>query len=676
MSIMHPRRALVAVAGSLLAFGATASAAMAMTDLSGAAIPNTSNPQAQVVGGPSIVQKLATPSTPADDGAALASLGSQGNPEDDLGSALDTMSAAAAAGDKTTAANARQLAINILEGNPVAGKAYSGMPLLNWNSPAKVKNVPAGGNVVVREVRFGETALSDTWLLSFDDPNQPYTITFRITELGTQFGGTLTPAPLLEQNGLTIGGETQALMPLMTPTLLTGTSTTSRFVTNGAEVTRNATQDITVAMPPAGMTDAILEPNLQPTKETMVTLERTSAERLNQARSDFGFSTTAPSASDKASAIGRIGDGAPEKELWGDLQQLNPSAPGFLNAAALVASGDRALVSAMRMRSGPPAGVGHDPTADVNVAFLNNEAYMYRGAGALPQGGSALKVNVTNADNFTHQVQALGLSDESPLGAIGWGQFNWRPLALDGSPSLAPGESRTYTLNTPGATFGVWVGDPDSGDQASALCGLPLSGGVDQRSLPCPVAFKDPGDQPAGGHVKVPDQGTAGHTTTTTTTTSKTKAAACTATRWLQKTGREAKVGLLRATRTQVLACFGKPTRAAKSGKQERWRYGSSLTLRFNKGRVISFIIRGKKYAGVNKLSAASSVSKLRKALGKNAYDGKLKSWRSVIKVIKTSYADVRVHVKSRKSNKVTRIDGKLVSRKSLNRLGKRLAKR
>ena len=676
MSIMHPRRALVAVAGSLLALGATASAALAMTDLSGAAIPNTSNPQAQVVGGPSIVQKLATPTTPADDGAALASLGSQGNPEDDLGSALDTMSAAAAAGDKTTAANARQLAINILEGNPVAGKAYSGMPLLNWNSPAKVKNVPAGGNVVVREVRFGETALSDTWLLSFDDPNQPYTITFRITELGTQFGGTLTPAPLLEQNGLTIGGETQALMPLMTPTLLTGTSTTSRFVTNGAEVTRNATQDITVAMPPAGMTDAILEPNLQPTKETMVTLERTSAERLNQARSDFGFSTTAPSASDKASAIGRIGDGAPEKELWGDLQQLQPSAPGFLDAAALVASGDRQLVSAMRMRSGPPAGVGHDPSADVNVAFLNNEAYMYRGGGALPPGGGALKVSVTNADNFSHQVQALALSGATPLGSIGWGEFKWQPLDLGGSASLAPGASRTYTLSTPASTFGVWLGDPDSGDQASAICGLPKDGGTDQKSLPCPVAFKDPGDQPAGGHVRVPDQGKAGSTNTTTTTTVKAKAAACAATRWLQRSGRKAKIGLLRATRTQVLTCFGKPTRAAKSGKQERWRYGSSLTLRFNKGRVISFILRGKKYAGVHKISAGSSVPKVRKALGKNAYDRQLKSFRAVIKVIKSSYADIRVHVKSTKSKKITRIDGKLVSRKSLNRLGRRLSVR
>src|SRR3954453_23169445 len=159
MSIMHPRRALVAVAGTLLAFGATASATWAMTDLNGQPIPNTSNPQAQVVGGPTVVQKLADPATASDDDPnPLAALGSPGAPKDDLPAALDPMGAAAAAGNRQAAASSRQLAINILEGNPIADKSYSGIPLLNWNTPAKVKTVPAGGNVVVREVRFGETA--------------------------------------------------------------------------------------------------------------------------------------------------------------------------------------------------------------------------------------------------------------------------------------------------------------------------------------------------------------------------------------------------------------------------------------------------------------------------------------------------------------------------------------
>src|SRR3954451_19638323 len=98
MSIMHPRRALVAVAGSLLAFGTMASAGSAMNDLSGADIANTGNPHAQVVGGPTVIQKLAEPAAPGDDNAsAHASLGSSGDPEDDLAGALYAMGPAAAA---------------------------------------------------------------------------------------------------------------------------------------------------------------------------------------------------------------------------------------------------------------------------------------------------------------------------------------------------------------------------------------------------------------------------------------------------------------------------------------------------------------------------------------------------------------------------------------------------
>src|SRR3954453_1614038 len=289
MSIMHPRRALVAVAGALLAFGTSASAASALTDPSGQHITNTGNPQAQLVGGPSIVQKLYNPATPGDDNpSTLSSLGDLGDPESDLGDALDSMGAAAAAGDRTGAANARTLAINILEGNPIARKAYSGMPLLNWNSPAKIKNVPAGGNVVVREVRFGETALSDTWLLSFDDPSQPYTITFRISELGTTFGSLLAPAPLMEQGGTVIGGEAQVLPPLAPPNLFMGTTTKNRFTPNGGnEFTRMAVQDTTVPMPPPNVTNAIIEPDLKPGSETTFTLEPSNGQHLSTARADF-----------------------------------------------------------------------------------------------------------------------------------------------------------------------------------------------------------------------------------------------------------------------------------------------------------------------------------------------------------------------------------------------------
>src|SRR3954447_21302833 len=679
MTNLNPR-GLAALATSLFAFGALAPVASArLDDLGGQPIPNTGNPQAQLVGGPSVVQKLGTPATPGDDNPnALAALGSPGDPEADLVAALDSMGAAAAANNRSAAASARTLAINILEGNPIGGKAYSGMPLLNWNSPAKIKNVPAGGNVVVREVRWDEHALSDTWLLSFDDPNQPYTITFRIAELGTTFGSALTPAPLLSQNGNVVGGETQVLTPLAPPPLFMGTTTTNRFTPNGGnEFTRLAVQDVTVAMPPPGVTDEVLEPDLKPGSETLFTLQRTSGDHLNAARAAFGFSSTSPSAAEKTAAINKLADVAPEKELWSDLRELRPDAPGFLNAAGVVAGGDRSLVGAMRTRSSPAAGVAHDPAADVNVDFVNNETYLFRGNGPLPTPGNGnnLRVATSNADGFSHHLVGLALTNATPPGRIGWGEFSWQPVS---STSVAPGASGSVNVPLPAGTFAVWLGDPDSGDQAGGLCGIPADGNTDQASLSCPIAFKPVGPAPSGGHVRVPDQGQlAGGSTLIGNTVRVGARPGCSKLDWLTRSGRRARVGLLNQRRSVVLRCLGRPSGAAKRRGDERWRYGKHLVIHLVNQRVRSFSLRTNHYVAKNKLGVGTTLARIRKALGRTLLDRRAKVYRAVTPGFSAKrYADVRVHYSKKGKHKVTRIDAKLVTRKTLDSIGRRLAAR
>src|ERR671917_180231 len=115
------------------------------------------------------------------------------------------------------ASAARAEALAILEGTPLPGRVYSGIPLLNWNAPAKVRTVPAGGTVEVREVRFPGHALSDSWLLEFADPSQPYTIRYRVSELGGAAGGELKPAPLLADGDTRMGSTHAALLPLVAP---------------------------------------------------------------------------------------------------------------------------------------------------------------------------------------------------------------------------------------------------------------------------------------------------------------------------------------------------------------------------------------------------------------------------------------------------------------------------
>src|SRR5947199_294759 len=117
---------------------------------------------------------------------------------------------------------------------------------------ASLACAPPGGDVRVREVRFGDTVLSDTALLRFDDPGQAFTVTYEITDLGPVSDGELAPTPLLADAGGPIGGLHSILRPLTIAPIQTGTFASSRFTdalfgpgTGGKEQTRQGVQQIT-----------------------------------------------------------------------------------------------------------------------------------------------------------------------------------------------------------------------------------------------------------------------------------------------------------------------------------------------------------------------------------------------------------------------------------------------
>src|SRR4051812_19616081 len=149
--------------------------------------------------------------------------------------------------------------------------------------------------------------------------------------------------------------------------------------------------------------------------------------------------------------------------------------------------------------------------------------------------------------------------------------------------------------------------------------------------------------------------------------------ATCASAKWLTRSGRTAKVGLLGMTRSRVLACLGRPTGAAKSGARQRWRYGSGLVLGLTNGRVTSFSVRSPKFSGVHGIGAGTALGRVRKALGRTGRVGHTRVYRAVIHLAAGGYADVRV-VSSR--SRVTRIDVAHVSSRKLDRAGRRLAKR
>lgn len=474
-------RTFVATATSLAALGAAT--AQAFTG-----IPNT-GPGADVVSGfghvsagPSLLGGLlAVPfDAAAADPVAAGALVSPATPEDDLRAALADMAGAATA---IAADSARRRALDILEGNDspaLAKTAYHGIGLLNWQ--VKAQQVPAGGTVTIRQVRWGEHLVSDTWLLDFADPASAYSIRYEVVELGSAFGGELDPAPLLRDGTTAIGGQHSAIQPLaIDGNRDTGTTQSSRFTIArelGAvpEQSRSSVQAVTVAMPPPKLTSAILDPNLRSGHEAVATLKPATPEQITAARTAMGLPAGPATEADKLTAIGRLSDAAPEKQIWSQLRGLGDApdatvdpaaADAYLNAAKAAGGATAELVSEMRTRTQLPAGI--DPAgADVTVVLQNNEAYVSRTQLRL-EPGAKLSVRVVNRDRLEHRVSALDLRDRKRiLGATDWGEFGWSDVNLDLSPTLAPGEARTFTLDLAPRSFTLWVGDLGSGDQAGA----------------------------------------------------------------------------------------------------------------------------------------------------------------------------------------------------------------
>src|SRR3954447_11000994 len=305
---------------------------------------------------------LGAPFAPGDQSAGvLANLGSPTSPEEDLTQALADL---AAAPDADAAAKARGRALAILEGSATpltAGdetflddKAYKGIALLG--TQPKVQDVPAGTTTVdVREVRFGDHALLDTSMLRFADMGTPFTIRWHVTELGTSFGGVLSPAAIPASGQ----AENAVLQPLGLPGLMMGTSQANRFNPGGEdEETRLATQVFTVAMPaPSALVGGgILDPNIKAGHETFAQI----------AVGDAGAAEPAVPAT-----VGDIAAKAPARMLHDALDALDPTDAGFLVAAHTAGAQDADLVGAMMSRDTLPQADAASSTADVNVQFAN-----------------------------------------------------------------------------------------------------------------------------------------------------------------------------------------------------------------------------------------------------------------------------------------------------------------
>src|SRR5262249_9552831 len=331
-------------------------------------------------------------------GAVQTSAIDKTSPKDDLNQLLSAIQSSAIAG--TVVQQKIQSAIDILEGNPIPNRVYSGFPLLHYNGPNKVGHVtlqPDGSyNVNIHQIWYDNHIESDTALLDVSQAlNSPWTATYVIDVLS---GGADDFSPFIMY--LDHPSLSPPPMPRLPHVAMDATfyplAEGERFI-------------IKITYPPAiyyNLTYTwgwrIHPPRVQVTERVSKTIPDatgTARDLLWGETSVFGANPRQDNAS-KLSAISQIGELAPAKRIWQALRNALTATPA--QAAALAAE---ALVSFNDWsdRTRLPRGVQADPNSDVTLFYVNNTIYGNATTFANWSGrGSVFKVTLLNGDHFVH----------------------------------------------------------------------------------------------------------------------------------------------------------------------------------------------------------------------------------------------------------------------------------
>ncbi|HEY4589166.1 MAG TPA: hypothetical protein VII86_08050 [Thermoanaerobaculia bacterium] len=405
-----------------------------------------------------------TPNVPYNlqDGDPVVSQINQTSPEDDLKFIFDQVLHLLFSGerDKSGLENLNRkyddeairaglrLANDILEGNPVSGRAYSGLPLLHYTGPEKIKQVVpvkdlqgnvVGGNVEVHQVWFDEriesdTAFIDAGAVTVKNPDGsyqdiPWTVTYTVDVLSRgrdDFSPyvmyidppTKKPGIGMDQTFYDMEDGTRTVFRIkMAPADYLNLVYTWgwRMHPPRAQVMENAGKTINYGgtVPPVCPSEYQGKTLPQLEQAVFCLPENPDCTSVRCGPDEPRFTPDGkPTACEKQKlyAISKLGDLAPEKRMW--------HAVGDARLAA--DRGDwKTVESIVRTRALPayfdwlnrnqlPTGVNKDPDSDVTLLYVNNSTYGELTNGAWgrwdvwEQRPQKLKVTVYNGDNFVH----------------------------------------------------------------------------------------------------------------------------------------------------------------------------------------------------------------------------------------------------------------------------------
>jgi len=381
------------------------------------------------------------------------------SPSDDLDAIIDAMRASLAAGEAPVPADI-QFGIDILEGNPIE-RAYSGMPLLHYNGPNKVKKVEpifddegnkVGGRVELHQVWFDGRIMGDT---AFLDPSEvldvPWTM---VVHADTLNNGHEDFAPFQ----MYFDDPLEATNPMGGPIPHIAMDQTFFPMEDGTRTT------FEINMAPGRFFNLnyfwgwrIHPPRVQVTENALKRAGMGENNRSLVEWEQFVFGED-PMGSEEAklAAIAMIGDLAPAKRMWNLLREFRD------NPVAVDGSDVDAFEAAFRdwkNRLKLPSGIEFDENFDVNVVYLNNT--MYGRVNGIRSGwqqeipfdapGDVVRIKVMNGDYFPHAYMFVDFggnrgwentyhSTIEQGGAGPWftfGRVHWWPM-LSPAPMVPP----------------------------------------------------------------------------------------------------------------------------------------------------------------------------------------------------------------------------------------------
>jgi hypothetical protein len=340
-----------------------------------------------------------------------------------------------------------QRAIDILEGNPAPNRVYSGIPMIHYNGPNKVKKVQPikdangkviGGNVDVHQIWFDTHIESDT---AFIDPsdvlNVPFTVTYTLDTLNkgkddfspmqmyldtTAVPGMAIPLVTMDLTFFPMEEGTRTVMPLSFAPGKNFNLTYNwgwRRHPPRVQVAENA---LKVAM-----------------GKTLVKWETDT----------FGVDPRA-SQEAKEAAIGMISDLAPSKRMWKAFRALLKS--GF--NPILIAQAERAF-DQWQDRNSLPDGVTADPNADITLFYADNTIYGHMkgyvvNSNAQPvlekwhMRGTTVTIKLINGDYFPHAYVNVDFG-----GMRGWENTFQNTLPVGGDGTFFTFGRAWWEMNTP-----------------------------------------------------------------------------------------------------------------------------------------------------------------------------------------------------------------------------------